>query len=80
MDQENQGQVMARLLKAVEQTKIAYQQAKVAYECAKDSAVEYPDSAFTIGQALRRENQTWLEYKTALDRLNRLILDGKLPD
>ena len=80
MDRENQGQVAARLLQAVEQTRIAYQQAKVAYESAKDSAAEHPDSGFVVCQALRRENQTLLEYKNAVDRFNRLILDGKLPE
>jgi hypothetical protein len=80
MDRENQAQVVARLLQTVEQTRIAYQQAKVAYESAKDSAAEHPDSEFAIRQALRRENQTLLEYKSALTRFNRLILDGQLPD
>jgi len=80
MDRENQGQVAARLLQAVEQTRITYQQAKVAYESAKDSAAEGFTSGFTVSQALRRENQTRLDYRSALDRFNRLVLDGKLPD
>ena len=77
--EEDRERLIARLRQSVEQTRTAYQEAKKAHKRAKGLRYEYPDSGYAVSQALRRENQMLLDYKTALSRFNRLILDGKLP-
>jgi len=81
MSREQEQERIARLREAVKQTKIAYQEPRTAFELlAKDLALQHPDSGYAMRPALRRENRTLLDYRRAVNRLRRLILDGKLPD
>ena len=80
MDREEYERLIARLRGTVENTTSAYQDAKTPFELAKDLEIHHPDGGYATRQSLRKENQTLMEYKAALFRFNRLILDGKIPD
>ena len=74
--------LLARLLDEVEQTKALFEGAKAEFdrgtELAKALGPNHPDGM--LGHAARAYSITLTNYRLALWRFNRFVLDGKLPD
>jgi len=77
-----QNEKLERLREEVEQTRALFQGAKEAYDRAlersKDLGAAHPDGS--VGHSTHVYRHTLYNYRTALWRFNRFILDGKLLD
>ena len=82
MDRFEQLQTTARLREAVEHAKASYERAMQdfgqALELQNDLGAAHSDGS--VRHAMTLQDLAFHEYHEALVRLNRFILDGKLPD
>jgi hypothetical protein len=75
-------QTTAQLREAMEQAKALYERAKavlkLAAEVENDVGAQHPDSALLY--PTRLQTHALEEYRRALFRYNRFVLDGRLPE
>jgi hypothetical protein len=76
--------VERKLLARVEISKQAYVSAKKTYRelvnCAEDVGMKHPDGRYSLTQALRFQQASWLQYSRDLKVFNEFILHGKIPE